>query len=323
MENRTNWLWMRAMAIIGVIAIHSTANSVSLISFPGVFFLLINQVSRFAVPTFLIASGFGLTVSKKYNEPYFLFLYNRLKKIIIPYVLWSAIYFILSGGESVTIFLANLVLGLNYSHLYYVVILVFFYVTYPFFYKVASIKPGIQLITTISICSQLMAFIPGYFFWNTSLNVISWCLFFSFGIFLAKSNMSLSINPVTLFGGSAILMLLSTIIILSFRGGEIATTTLRPSVSLYSFFFVMMMLSFKIKKESIIINFFAKNSFQIYLSHGLFLAVMSKALFKVGANASSFMYVLICFVGTLILTSIFVYFLNNVNLLLNNLNTDK
>jgi peptidoglycan/LPS O-acetylase OafA/YrhL len=135
---------VRAIAIIAVLLIHGTSGATQLPLGTGsqaVFFML-NKISLFTVPLFIWISGVVLfyTYYDRW-EPGMsrVFWTKRLRRILIPYVLWSLFYylynqFIFHGKISFdTLHLIKLLLSGNASyHLYYMVIIVQFYLLFPF-----------------------------------------------------------------------------------------------------------------------------------------------------------------------------------------------
>ena len=85
----------RGIAMIGVIVIHSTAAAASSATFGWnnqLVYLIINKMASFAVPAFILLSGFVLCV--RYEKPgnwkdLLLFYKNRFRFLLIPYLLWS------------------------------------------------------------------------------------------------------------------------------------------------------------------------------------------------------------------------------------------
>ncbi|WP_019914383.1 acyltransferase [Paenibacillus sp. HW567] len=137
----------RAIAIFAVIAIHATSRTLSETLDTSMFhpFLFINKFSQFAVPSFVFLSGFvlfynyidrplsGKTLGKFYSK--------RMLYILVPYVVFSILYFILkmtSGhtwgmpAEEMARKLGKYLLtGTAYTHLYYIIIIIQFYVLFP------------------------------------------------------------------------------------------------------------------------------------------------------------------------------------------------
>ncbi|ASA25105.1 acyltransferase [Paenibacillus donghaensis] len=137
----------RALAIFAVLAIHATSRTLTEMSGTPLFypFLWINKFSQFAVPSFIFLSGFvlfynyidrplgGKMLGKFYTR--------RLIYIIVPYIVFSVLYFALKmtdghlwglplaeQASKLGKYLRN---GTAYTHLYYIIIIIQFYVLFP------------------------------------------------------------------------------------------------------------------------------------------------------------------------------------------------
>ena len=134
---------MRAIAIIAVLLIHGTSGATQLPLRTGshaVFFIL-NKASLFTVPLFIWISGVVLFYSyyDRWEQGMSLvFWTKRLRKILIPYILWSLFYylfnqFIFHGrfGFDVVHVIKLLMSGNASYHLYYMIIIVQFYLLFP------------------------------------------------------------------------------------------------------------------------------------------------------------------------------------------------
>ncbi|BCG56703.1 acyltransferase [Paenibacillus sp. URB8-2] len=137
----------RAISIFAVMAIHATSRTLAETLNTPLFhlFLFINKFSQFAVPSFVFLSGFvlfynyidrpltGKTLGKFYSR--------RLIYILVPYIVFSLLYFVLklyAGNQwsmppqEMAAKMAKYVLtGTAYTHLYYVIIIIQFYVLFP------------------------------------------------------------------------------------------------------------------------------------------------------------------------------------------------
>lgn len=137
----------RAIAIFAVIAIHATSRTLAETMDTSMFhpFLFINKFSQFAVPSFVFLSGFvlfynyidrplsGKTLGKFYSR--------RLIYIIVPYLMFSLFYFGmkmtaghswgLPSGELAAKLGKYLLIGTAYTHLYYIIIIIQFYILFP------------------------------------------------------------------------------------------------------------------------------------------------------------------------------------------------
>ena len=134
---------LRALAMLGVIGIH-IGPFVFASSTPRLdLFLLFQVFSRFAVPAFFFISGFGLFCNDALHKPfhYFNFIKKHLITVGLPYFVWSFFYIALWQWEdmyrpdrsfSISVLIVKFLLGEGCYHIYFMVILLYFYVSMPF-----------------------------------------------------------------------------------------------------------------------------------------------------------------------------------------------
>ena len=132
--------YIRGVAMLGVVAIH-TGSQYLLNPTPNVHLVaLFEVVSRFSVPIFFFVSAFGLFYRMNLDEPFFYgkFLRRRFKAVLIPYLLWSTLYLVhdnwFYGWQLFPDFdyaTEIYFFGLAKYHLYFLVILIWFYVLMP------------------------------------------------------------------------------------------------------------------------------------------------------------------------------------------------
>lgn len=130
---------MRAIAILAVVLIHTTTKTLefthyNLVNYPWT--LLLNQLSRFAVPLFFLISGFVLELSSRPDESYLTFLKKRFMKIFIPYVFWSLIYYYLVYNQNHDNLFHVILTGNASYQLYFIPTLCIFYAIFPLLHKV-------------------------------------------------------------------------------------------------------------------------------------------------------------------------------------------
>ncbi|MFD0698659.1 acyltransferase [Paenibacillus sp. GCM10027628] len=135
--------FVRAIAIIAVILIHGTSAATLLPMGTGsqAIFFTLNRACLFTVPVFIWISGVVLFYNyyDRWDPPMsFLFWTKRLRRILVPYVLWSIFYYIYNQymyhgkANFDAIYMLKLLLSGNASyHLYYMVIIVQFYILFP------------------------------------------------------------------------------------------------------------------------------------------------------------------------------------------------
>lgn len=130
----------RGILIAAVITIHSTSMALidarhSLLFYP---FLFLNVFSSFAVPVFIFVSGFVLFynyVDRPLRGKHMIeFFRKRLMFIVLPYVIFSLLYYLTLVARGLMP-LGDLPLvlftGKAYTHLYYVILIIQFYLVFP------------------------------------------------------------------------------------------------------------------------------------------------------------------------------------------------
>ena len=136
--------------MLGVIGIHIGSLALAPNSFT--LYLLLEILSRYSVPSFFFISGYGLACTDKgllagNTLNYIDFMKKRLRGAGLPYVSWSLFYMlyfwlILPPGfvswEPLHVAFV-LFFGLGCYHLYFMVILLWFYGTYPLWRKLLRI----------------------------------------------------------------------------------------------------------------------------------------------------------------------------------------
>lgn len=162
---------LRGLCMLGVIGIHVGSISTSANSFS--LYMLLEILSRYSVPSFFFVSGYGLFAAEKQlltqgtleKLDYFSFIKKRLKGAGLPYLAWSLFYnlyfwYICPPGwvswyaKDLSF---NLFFGLCCYHLYFMVILLWFYSSYPLWRKlmVYMKQGGLYLTLPLLLVFQL------------------------------------------------------------------------------------------------------------------------------------------------------------------------
>jgi len=148
-ENIPELSIVRAIAIIGVLSVHSTSVAVSTGMIDSNWFFLYNFANiflKFGTTTFIFLSSFVLFYNY-YARPFTAklvtnFYKRRMLYIIVPYIVFSLFYYFLrlyqSGaippvGDMISDIASRLLHGNAYTHLYFVFISVQFYLMFPIF----------------------------------------------------------------------------------------------------------------------------------------------------------------------------------------------
>lgn len=156
---------LRGLCMLGVIGIHvgsisAAANNFSL-------YMLLEILSRYSVPSFFFVSGYGLFCAEKKllaegtlgKLDYFNFIKKRFKGAGLPYLAWSLFYnayfwYICPPGwvsfypKDLSF---NLFFGLCCYHLYFMVILLWFYGSYPIWRQLIVLMERYKLILTLPL----------------------------------------------------------------------------------------------------------------------------------------------------------------------------
>lgn len=293
---------LRGLSIIGVLLIHISA---SYFGNQDVFALLINQISRFAVPAFLFLSGIGLTLGNKYSGDYWFFICKQLSKVIPLFLVWNLIYFFtFSESTSIFGFILGFTLGTNYYHLYYVPITIFLYLIFPLLLKMTKKTYGIWVSLGITITSQLIALFTGMTLLNLHQNFFNWLFYFVFGIWMAD-DFEAKLNKIKEHKKSLIILLMITGMIVflepyllsNYVDMSLLITSMRPIVILYSVVFILTILCVPLKNNVIkqsLLNL-SSNSYKLYLSHLLVLELYEAIYVEMNFVLHSTIYIPIAF----------------------------
>lgn len=132
--------YIRGIAMLGVLGIHVGSFSLANPDLNTALFALLEVVTRFSVPIFFFVSAFGLFYRLDLSAPfhYGSFIKRRFRAVLLPYIVWSLLYLL---QYSVNFhdwnvwhpygLLTTLFFGLGSYHLYFMVILLWFYALMP------------------------------------------------------------------------------------------------------------------------------------------------------------------------------------------------
>lgn len=168
---------LRGLAMLGVIGIHIGSFVLSSSTPRLDLFLLLQIFTRFAVPAFFFISGYGLFCNGALERPlhYLPFIKKHLITVGIPYLVWSLFYIVLWQWEdmfrpdrsfSPSVLLVKLLLGEGCYHIYFLVILLAFYFTLPFWrraVKMANRKTAAGTAFSLTVLAGLQLLL---YHWN-------------------------------------------------------------------------------------------------------------------------------------------------------------
>ena len=175
---------LRGICMLGVIGIH--IGSLALATNNFTLYLLLEILSRYSVPSFFFISGYGLAFTDKgllsgSRLNYIDFMKKRLRGAGLPYISWSLFYMLYfwlilpPGFVSWNPLHVAYVLffGLGCYHLYFMVILLWFYASYPLWRRLLRIiiHQSIPFMLVLLFIFQL-----AFNWWTThpGLNTAGW-----------------------------------------------------------------------------------------------------------------------------------------------------
>lgn len=175
---------LRGICMLGVIGIH--IGSLALAPNNFTLYLLLEILSRYSVPSFFFISGYGLACTDKgllsgSRLNYIDFMKKRLRGAGLPYLSWSLFYMLYfwlilpPGFVSWNPLHVAYVLffGLGCYHLYFMVILLWFYASYPLWRRLLRIiiHQSIPFMLVLLFVFQL-----AFNWWTThpGLNTAGW-----------------------------------------------------------------------------------------------------------------------------------------------------
>ena len=192
--------YLRVFSMLAVIMIHVSSSYIfaesNFVFFGMNFAFILNQASRFAVPSFVFISGAALGL-KEENGGYFRQALPRSVKLLIPYIIWCALY-CAKRGEPISPagFAYGLLTGNFASHLYFSIVILQMYLLAPLLRKLLRKYSGwtITAAAAISLYTQTAIDLGG----KAQLVLLPlpfrglmwelfpvWILFFVLGLYLA------------------------------------------------------------------------------------------------------------------------------------------
>ncbi|WP_273839321.1 acyltransferase [Providencia rettgeri] len=303
-----NW---KGLAIIAVVMIHVLGQTASfpLDSLNNLFGVFFRQFINFPVAMFFFFSGYFTPKDRPSN--YIEFYKKRMVRILIPYLVWTAIYipiYVLNGSFSVSKIASYIFLGTGISIGYFVIALAQLIIITPLLYIVKSkgwqtIFVAISLITSIVFTYYFQLESTSTKMSQYPLNAIPffvWLPFYALGFYISKSNNSFNIKS------NKLLICYCLFVILSLLEASYWMSTNRDfSVSqlkVTSYFASIAICLYAVSRhkkanENSYMAWLGKSSYFIYLSHIFVLTFVSAIIKKISFiyNSSIFYFVIVSF----------------------------
>jgi len=326
MKERVRQLdYVRTFAMLAVIVIHCTSTYIyheSRIAFLGMNLgWWLNNLSRFAVPIFVLLSGVSLAVSPPADCRKFI---RGRVKIIIHYLIWSMAYYIfyLQLGWMQVLpmreFAKRFLIGSMSDQLYFVPVIVQLYVLYyplraavrkaPMASLVISLVITVyfQLAVTVRGCACLLPAVILPYAW---LLFPSWLFYFVLGLCFDRSRL----EKMCAFSKRALLPICVLALAYGVVGGIVVSTkgilweTLSPTVIIYTvlIFLALTGISSAVEVPALdgVVKKLSAMSFTVYLSH---IVVLQLGRMLPLSGMSGMLVLLVCtLIGSIILSGIY------------------
>lgn len=187
---------LRAVAALAVVMIHVSAGRMNPVG------VSCNQAARFAVPLFIMLSGYGHMHSwlQHSGQSAVQTAKRRLKRVLPAYLVWSVLYLAVDAvfGKPHAHPIKNILTGGSYVHLYYIFILVQLILLSELFCRAVERHPAVTLLLsaglTFGMEIVLYLLTVGQLQWQFPVAPIGlfvcWPLFYNIGAWLVKSGLS-------------------------------------------------------------------------------------------------------------------------------------
>lgn len=169
-SNKQIWItelnYLRAFAILAVIMIHTTMYFTEINKFNNLMIslIIVNVSSHFAVPVFIIISGIVLTLSYSDKIDIKDFYRRRLFFLIPSYLIISIFYYLINcyifqtKTFSFLELLYRILAGKGEFHLYFIIIILQFYILFPFLLKMFNWFKRKNKLTILIIIAIIIQF---------------------------------------------------------------------------------------------------------------------------------------------------------------------
>ncbi len=191
--------YLRGFGVLAVIAIHTTGYFTVVKEFNSL--VLVNLwadiFSQFAVPLFILISGFVL--AKNYSENFSLrdFYRKRVRSIIPQYLLFSSLYTAFNNwaviqnssiGTNIALLLKNIWRADASYHLWFFSILIQFYILYPLIIKLYTVfkrRDRAELFIVLLLIIQILFMVGLHtpYLSGIRINLIGFLFYFGLGIY--------------------------------------------------------------------------------------------------------------------------------------------
>ena len=304
MKRHSGLDWVRACGMLAVVMIHASSTFAlqrSRFVLRGLTpSLFCNQATRFAVPLFFLLSGLSLGLGRRKPKLPDFWL-GRLRRVGLPYLLWTLFYLFRYHGLSLSAFAPAalgraLLWGSADSHLWFIAVLLQLYLLYPLLKLSMEHFEGLTLAFSLllSLFCTLVIYVPlpldGW--WRGQLWRLfpTWLFYFVLGMAVTPERL----EKLTAFAKRralplALLTLAAALAYAWDAGDSGDLDSIKPQLFLYTPLVFVSLLGLwqwlrKLPAAEKAVRFLSEKSMSVYFSHVFFLACLRK-LPRLMANA--------------------------------------
>lgn len=276
-----NIQFFRGLAIICVVLIHTLSqvdnNVISYIN------ITIRTIINFCVAMFIFISAY-LIDEKKIKKNCKEFYIKKVKRLLIPFFIWSLFYTLLKliNHDNISIFkeLIKFLIGANSAQLYYIIVLVQFFLLTPIILKIKENSIGHFILYIIQPIYLLIVFLTAKY--NISIPLYNyfmfgWLSYYVLGVDFKNKNYN--INNIVIVILTAVIIIINLLeykmgFDYSYCASQIKITNLVYSTIIITWLFEKI----KIVNSNNILVKIGDYSYGIYYIHIFFVIIINKAI---------------------------------------------
>ncbi len=292
--------------------------------FTTLIFGTIFNLTRIAVPSFMIISGFLMMMNYK-NLSITDFYKNKFTKILIVYmssVLIFSLTKIFTPQYSISIFINDILFGASFSHLWYLNTLIRFYLLFPLFlwlvkficknkqWVIMLILLGIIHFIVISKIHNLESILPSLYYKYRDRSLVIWFYYFILGgVISEKINYIITMlikfkNIIYALAGGYFIFFNYIILKNYWENGTVNYLVGVPNSKLsfiyniVGFFALWLFIEYKYNKISFLEKKYFSFNLELYISHPIAIGIANVSLYIFSFYINHNVYIILLFLLT-------------------------
>lgn len=295
-KTKTNDIWqiVRGISILSVVLIHcETAMGPEYSEAERIYYLFFRNLISFPVPAFFFMSGYFLNMSGSIVG----FYKKRFPRLIVPYIVYSCAYMVLSCLAGVNFsawdIVKKILIGGAATPFYYIIVLLCFTIVSPYLYKCVSDSRSsclIMLISPIILIASYIALAAGVDWWVYLKYSAIWLSFYYGGMLVRMYRPKIVLShAIVLFFVSFFMQILESVVLLKNLYFSVAYSQMRVSSFLYSASVIMIAYCYSEKetKNTLLGKALIKigdNSYPLFYMHSLGLIICNVFFSRMGIS---------------------------------------